>query len=268
MRGRIVDADEFLQRNQHALTNGDLLNRTSLHWALGGGYKDASVVPNSHWPKALQAATADWFDQWPDPKARFNIDSDTFFSGQTMPSTPGSTYTAYRLFSPNVVVPDSTTPPDIEAENLKLMVRDHLNLRSLIFVTDWADLAATDCCVASCMEALGLGGQQVNINEKRIAVGLSIQGALHKSTWIDSELWIYWMPNLRPDEPWGYARHLATGTQGAKEWVCRPSDTTVVFANVIGAQRNLDCRLDKMNDIYWQACRDWVLDYRHSLLTS
>lgn len=263
-----MDAVEFLKRNQHALTNGDLVSRTSLYSALGGGYKDASTVPVANWPIALQSAAADWFDQWPEPISRLTIDPNTFFSGQTMPSKHGSTYTVYRLFRPNWVVPDSTAPPDIEAENLKLMVRDHLNLRPIIFVTDWADLAATDTCVASCMEALGLGGQQINAHEKRIAVGLSVQGSLHKSTWIDSDFWIYWMPNLQPNEAWGYARHLVTGAHGAKEWVCRPTETVVVLANVITAQRSLDSRLDKMSDAYWEACRDWVLAYRQGLLTA
>lgn len=263
-----MDAVEFLERNQHALTNGDLLPPTSLYWALAGGYKDASDVPVAHWPKALQSATADWFDQWPEPTGRLNIDPDTFFAGQkTIPSEPGSTYTAYRLFRPGWVVPDSSAPPDIETENLRGMVSLDLNRRPLIFVTDWADLAKPDCCIATCMEALGLGGQ-IKAHEKRVAVGLSIQGALHKSTWIDSDFWIYWMPNLQLNEPWGYARHLVTGAQGAKEWVCRPTDTTVVFAHVISAQRNLDCRLDTMSDAYWQACRDWVLAYRQRLLTA
>lgn len=262
-----MTADEFLKRNHTALLDGDLQQHPVLCHAIAGVNRNACGLRDPLWTQALETASTDWLVQWPG-WVRLSQNSDVYFAGSQQSPAADSSYCFYRLQKLQRFVPDSTAPADIQELNLRSAVSSFLRNKEVIFVTDWSGLKAPDCCVADCSDILGLGDQQILIHDERIAVELSIRGPLHKPTWIDSDFWLYWMPNLANDETWGLARHLATGGAGAKEWVCRPTDLTVVSARPIKANRTVDFRIDKLSDAYWQACREWVEAYRRSLTAS
>ncbi len=260
-----MTADEFLKRNHTALLAGDLQQHPVLCHAIAGVNRNACSLGEPLWTEALKTASTDWLLQWPGwVQNGLSQNAHQFFAGPQHPVADVA-YSAYRLQSLKRVIPDSTAPPDIQTQNLPAQVYQAFCKRELIFVTDWQGFSKPDCCVADCVDMLGLADHQIPIGEERIAVELSIRGTLYKPTWIDSGFWLYWMPNLANDEAWGFARNLATGGVGAKEWVCRPTDVTVVSARPIRASRAVDSRLDKLSEAYWQACRAWVVAYRQLL---
>jgi hypothetical protein len=263
--GFALDAKEFLEMTEAAFHSGALTDQNSLCAAIGGANHVLCNLPLDKWLQALAKASVDWFDQWPD-SSYLEIHADTFFLGQkSKPADINAVYTVFRLFYLSKLSPDSSSPGDLEEENLKIMVKDNLSRRELVFVTDWARLNHIDCCVVEAVEMLGLGDNVLAAGEKRVTVSLEVKGALYRPTWIDAGFWVYWMPNLIPDDDSGFARHLVTGGRGAKEWVCRAKDVQIKAAKVIRASRAVDYRRNQLPETYWNGARQWVVDGRAQL---
>lgn len=262
-----MDANEFLGMTEAAFRYGDLTDQNKLCTAIGGANYVFSKLPLSKWLQALSTATANWFDQWPDsPSWEIGVMEDTLFLGrESKPADINAVYTVFRLFYLSKLSPDSSSPDDLEEENLKIMVKDNLSRRALVFVTDWARLNHIDCCVVEAVEMLGLGEHVLAAGEKRVTVSLEVKGALYRPTWIDAGFWVYWMPNLVPDDDSGFARHLVTGGRGAKEWVCRAKEVQIKAAKVIRASRAVDYRRNQLPETYWNGARQWVVDGRAQL---
>lgn len=260
-----LNAEQFLEMTEMAFRNGDLTDQKGLCEAIGGANQVFSKLSMATWVQALAKASDDWFEQWPD-SSYLEIHADTLFLGG--PGKPADIYTAYtvfRLFYLSKLSPDSSSPVDLEEENLKIMVSDNLSKRVIVFVTDWDGLNKNDCCVAETVEMLGLGEQILAMGEKRVAVSLTVKGALYRPTWIDAGFWVYWMPNLNPDDDSGFARHLLTGERGAKEWVCRADNVQIKSAKVIRASRAVDYRRNQLPESYWNGARQSINDGRATL---
>ncbi len=262
-----LDAKQFLEMTRDAFLTDDLADKNRLCMAIGGANHVFSKLEMDKWLGVLSTATDKWFAQWPEsPSSEIGIVADALFLGGVgKPADADIPYTVFRLFYLPRVVPDISSPTDIEEENLKIMLADNLKNRLIVFVTDWGKLNNIDCCVSDAIEMLGLGEQILLKDEKRVAVSLEIKDALYRPTWIDANFWVYWMPNLSASDDCGYARHLVTGDRGAKEWVCRANEVKINSAKVIRASRAVDYRRNKLPESYWEAARKWILDGRTML---
>jgi hypothetical protein len=261
----ILNAEQFLEMTETAFRSGDLSDQKGLCEAIGGANHVLCKLPLKTWLQALEKAPDDWFGQWPDSLSSLEIHGDTFFLGrESQPTDLNTAYMVYRLFRFPRVIPDSSVPIDLSEDNLKIMVGKMMSELKPLFVTDWDKLNNINCCVAEAVEMLGLG-EQILVDAERIAVSLEIKGALYRPTWIDAGFWLYWMPNLNADDDSGFARHLVTGGQGAKEWVCRTNEVQIKSAKVIRASRAVDYRRSELPDRYWDAARQWIVDGRATL---
>ena len=270
-----MDADSFLNQIKAAFETGDLSDRKQLYAALGGANHLLCKLEPVTWTNALKNAEADWFAAWPEapPEARYvAIDPSNLFLGDFESPDPSSQYLVRRMMRLTRAIADISKDTDLSdpafEPNLTSLVEEDLAKRPQIFVTNWNGLSDANCCVADVSEVLGLGGQEVEIDDKCIALTLNVRGNLYRPTWIDSGFWLYWMPNLDAAEKCGYSRNLVTGQADKKEWVCRPSDAAVQSAKLIRAKRAANYTLGKLPDSYWLGTRQWLEKCRKHVLTA
>ncbi len=266
-----MDANRFLDAIKLAFESGDLEDLTQLCAAVGGANHLLCKLDATIWSKALENAGADWFLTW--PKAPFvAIDATTLFLGSSENPDPSTQYLVRRMMRLSRAIADISKATDLSDPTFEpiliSLVEDDLTTRTQIFVTNWDGLQGSNCCVAEVAEELGLGDQQVEKDDKRIALTLTVHGKLHRPTWIDSGFWLYWMHNLVEADNYGYSRHLVTGRRGQKEWVCRPSDTAVQSAKLIRAKRAANYTLGNLPTSYWEGTRQWVEDCRKRVLAA